>query len=121
MAAVLAAIPVSAAKKKTQPEPFATVAGTVFRDPGFAVPGVKVTVEPAQPEKNGVKFKKAEAVTNFRGEWAVRVPPVPMQYSVNVKVNGFNEQQKTVAIEGEQRQEVNFVLEEKRGSAGEKQ
>ena len=94
-----------AAAKKKQPEPVAVIAGTVFRDPGFALPSAEVTVTP----ESG-KAKQMKVVTNVRGEWAVRVPPVPMKYKVDVKSTGFAPQDKTVEIEGEQRKEVNFVL-----------
>jgi hypothetical protein len=113
-AALLIADPSWAAKKNSKPaESFAMVAGTVFRTPGFAVADAEVTVSPEADDKEGVKFKKMHAVTNFRGEWAVRVPPVPMKYTVYVKCSGYEPQEKTVTIAGEVREEVNFVLEPK--------
>jgi CarboxypepD_reg-like domain len=117
VAALLVAAPVWAAKKNSkQPAPFAMMAGTVFRTPGFALGDAEVTVSPETDEKDGVKFKKTQAVTNFRGEWAVRVPPVPMKYTVYVKCSGYESQEKTVTIAGEMREEVNFVLEAKAAS-----
>jgi hypothetical protein len=41
----------------------------------------------------------------------VRVPAVPMKYSVDVKAAGFKPDRKTVAIEGEQSRELSFLLE----------
>ena len=87
------------------------MAGTVYRDPGFALPGASVVVTPESGERDGVKFKKQETSTNNRGEFAVRVPAVPMGYRVDVKVNGFQAQNQTVQVEGEQRKELSFVLE----------
>jgi len=98
-------------KAKAAGQAFAVVAGTVYRDPGFALEGVAVTVTPESNEQGGVKFKKEQAATNHRGEFAVRVPPVPMNYRVDVKLNGYQPQSQAVQIEGEQRKELSFVLE----------
>jgi hypothetical protein len=98
-------------KQKSASVPFALIAGTVYRPPGFALPGVEVIIAPEQPDVNGVKLKKAETVTNFRGEFAVRVPPVPARWRVDVKTNGYRPEQRSVSIEGEQRFDLSFVLE----------
>lgn len=104
--------PVEAAKKKPEPAAaVAIIAGTVFRVPGFAVPGAQVTITPELHSSGSVKFKKEKVVCDPRGEFAVRVPPVPMKYTVDVKSEGFQPQSKAVAIEGEQRKEINFELE----------
>jgi len=100
-------------KGKTAPQPYATVAGTVYRDPGFALEGVVVTVTPETGDRGGVRFKRQQAATNTRGEFAVRVPPVPMKYQVDVKLDGYGTQSQPVEIEGEQRKELSFVLERK--------
>jgi hypothetical protein len=94
-------------KKKVQETPEAVIAGTVFRPPGLALPGAEVIVTPLDVEKP----KKLKTVTNFRGEFAVRVPAVPMKYSVDVKAEGFKPDQKTAAIEGEQRRDLSFLLD----------
>jgi hypothetical protein len=101
------------APKKEKPEtaPYALLAGTVYRPPGFALRGVKVSVEPEQSESNGVKLKKSEAVTDSRGEWTVRVPPVPAKWRINVKVNGYRPESRSVSVEGEQRVDSSIVLE----------
>jgi hypothetical protein len=110
LALALLSLPAAAREKKKQPQPSATVAGTVFREPGFALPGAEVTVTPESDRVEDVKLKKEKVLTNTRGEWAVRVPPVPMKYQVDVKYSGYESQQKSVSIEGEHRREVNFVL-----------
>src|SRR5437868_2165348 len=93
--------PASAAKKPKKnseaSELSAVIAGTVFRPPGFALPGAEIEIT---PETEG-KPKKWKVVSDARGEFALRVPPVPMKYSVNVKCNGYQPQHQTVAIEGE--------------------
>ena len=96
---------------KQQPATYGIVSGTVFRVPGFALPGASVTVTPEASERDGVNFKKFKVVTDARGEFAVRVPAVPMKYTLNVKSKGFQGQDKSVTIEGEQRKEVTFQLE----------
>ena len=83
----------------------------MFRPPGFALPAVEVVIAPEQPEVNGVKLKKSEAVTNSRGEFAVRVPPVPAKWRVDVKSNGYRPEQRAVSVEGEQRVDLSIVLE----------
>lgn len=86
---------------------YAVIAGTVFRPPGLALAGAEVEVT---PDAEG-KTKKLKAVADPRGEFAVRVPAVPMKYKVDVKYSGYKPQQQTVAIEGEQRKDLTFQLE----------
>jgi hypothetical protein len=109
----------SSRKEKSPPAPVAIIAGTVFRTPGFALPGAEVTVVPKSAESGGVKFKKLQAVSSRRGEWAVRVPAVPMEYTIYVKCSGYQSQQSTAVIEGEQRRELNFILEPLATQSGE--
>jgi hypothetical protein len=99
------------ARDKAPPPPIAIIAGTVFRSPGFALPGAEVTVVPKSAESGGVKFKKIQTVSSRRGEWAVRVPAVPMEYTIYVKCSGYQSQENIAEIEGQQRRELNFVLE----------
>ena len=98
-------------KQKEAAAPFAVIAGTVFRPPGFALPGVDVQIVPEQKEAGGVKLKKADVVTNTRGEFALRVPPVPASWRVNVKSSGYKPEQRSVSVEGEQRFDLSIVLE----------
>jgi hypothetical protein len=109
----------SAAKKeksKNAVAPFALIAGTVYRPPGFALPGVEVAVTPEQSEVDGTKLKKTQAVTDARGEWAIRVPPVPAKWRVNVKIDGYRPEQRSVSVEGEQRVDLSITLEPARPS-----
>lgn len=106
----LAALPAFAGKKKS-PETFAVIAGTTFRPPGFALPGSRVRVEPGRAQPGGIKLKPVEAVTDARGEFAVRVPVVPMSWTVHVQAKGFQPLSRTVSIDGEQRLDLSFVLE----------
>jgi hypothetical protein len=98
-------------RKSEATAPFALIAGTVYRPPGFALAGAQVVVAPEQPEASGVRLKKTEAVTNGRGEWAIRVPSVPAKWRVDVKSNGYRPEQRSVSVEREQRLELSIILE----------
>jgi hypothetical protein len=89
---------------------WAVVAGTVFRDPGFALPGAKIVLEPDENKPKDVKVKRQESVSNSRGEFAFKVPPVPLRYTVNVTAGGYQGEKKQVEIQGEQRVDVYFQL-----------
>lgn len=108
---VMLAAPAAAEKKPKKPseasEVFSVIAGTVYRPPGFALAGAEIEIT---PEIDG-KPKKMKAVSDARGEFALRVPVVPMKYRVDVKGSGYLPQKQTVAIEGEQRKDLSFQLE----------
>lgn len=103
--------PAISAKKNKPPDAFAIIAGTVFRPPGFAAGGAEVLITPLPASEQKAKPKSIKLLTDARGEFSVRVSAVPMQYRVDVKMDGYQAQQKTVFIEGEVRQDLNFVLE----------
>lgn len=105
--------PVVAKKEKSKDSQavFALIAGTIYRPPGFALPGVEVKLVPESSESQNVKLKKAEAVTDARGEFAVRVPAVPAKWRVDVKVNGYRLEQRSVSVTGEQRVDLSIILE----------
>ena len=67
-------------------------------------------VEPVRGEHGGVRLKAADAVTDSRGEFALRVPTVPMDWVVHVQANEYQPQRRTVHVDGEQRVDVSFVL-----------
>ena len=109
--AILAAGALAAAGKSGRPEPFALIAGSVFRDTGFSFAGVELTVEPAPEPKPPSKFKRIKTVTDARGEFAVRVPAAPMRYTVSVKARRYRPDRKEVSIQGEERVDLIFRLE----------
>ena len=103
-------IAAAGAKKKTV-ELYAIVGGTVFRDPGFALRGVEVVLEPEQPVVNGFKMKAQKAVSDARGEYAFRVPPVEAKYRVTANMPGYKPETKLAATQGgEERIDVTFAL-----------
>lgn len=87
---------------------YAVIAGTVFRESGHAFAGLEVVLVPAEP---GKKFKKQSFRTNGRGEFAFRVPALPMEYALSVKVDGYRPETKRVKITGDERVEHNFLLD----------
>lgn len=90
-----------------KPAPYAVLAGTVFRDPGFALPDAKVVLLlGAEPKPK----KLQEAVTNYRGEFLFRVPPKEAAYVLRASLKGYHPEEKEVKISGEEHIDVNFVL-----------
>ncbi len=102
---LMPALSVSAGQKK--PPPHAVVAGTVFRDPGFALVDADVVLM----LKNDVKTKKLQQVTsNYRGEFAFEVPANSATYVVKASRKGYRPEQKEVMVSGEERIEVTLSL-----------
>lgn len=100
-------------EKKKQPPSYAVIGGSVFRDPGFAVAGAQVTLEQLDNETGykGKPSRKQKAETNFRGEFAFRVPPTAGKYSVSVTAKGLKGDTKQAATQGgEERIDVTFLL-----------
>ena len=92
---------------------YAVVAVSVFREPGFALPGAEVTLTPepgAAAQSSKKKPKKLHGTTSPRGEYAFRVPPGPMHYTVTASAKHCNSQQKSVTVEGEERVDVTVTL-----------
>jgi Carboxypeptidase regulatory-like domain len=100
----------AADKKKKEPEKklSAVIAGTVFRDPGFAVGGAEV--ELIEVRADGKKPKVRKAVTDGRGEFAFVVPPEEKKYKVKATARGLQpEEKETVSTPGA-RMDVFFTL-----------
>ena len=111
---LIAAIPLAeAGKKKVVQEAYSIVAGTVFRESGFALPQAEVTLIP-NPQQDGlaVKVKKLSTVSDARGEFVFRVPAATMQYTVRVAAKGYHGEEKTISVQGEDRADVTFQLHE---------
>ena len=111
---ILAAIvPLCGAAKKKAPEAYGMVVGTIFRDPGYALPGADVSLTP-NPESDGlpVKVKKMQSVSDARGEFVFRVPAATMRYTLKVAARGYAGEEKSVTVHGEERVDVTFSLHE---------
>jgi len=99
------------AEKNHQSGVYAVVGGTVFRESGYALPGAEVVIVPdPQPGQERVKIHEPKAISDHRGEFAFRVPLTAMRYTVKAHLRGFEPQQKSVDIEGEQRVDVTLIL-----------
>ncbi len=86
---------------------YSVVAGTVFRPPGFALPGAEVTLKPEKGKG------QQHSTANTRGEFAFRVPPVFARYTVSVKASGFQSEEKSAEVGVEQRVDLAFELKPK--------
>lgn len=102
---------VSFAGKKKPADLYAIIGGTVFRDPGFALRGAEVVIEPEKPVVNGVKLKAQKALSDGRGEYAFRVPPIEAKYTVKASASGMKPESKAAETRGgEERIDVTFNL-----------
>ena len=99
--ALPALLTLSAADKPSQAR--AVVAGSVFDSDGRSLPGCKVTVVSESDPK-----QKQQALTDRRGEFAVRVPVG--RYAISVTAKGFQAQQKTVQVEEGEKSNTTFQL-----------
>lgn len=98
-----------AADKKPKPKPMRSViAGTVFRDPGFAVPGAEI--ELIEIRSDGKKVKPLKTVTDGRGEFAFTVPPVEAKYRVKASAKGLQPEEKETSSSPGVRMDVYFSL-----------
>lgn len=84
----------------------AVIAGTVFRDPGFALPNAEVTLEAA----DGSRFKKLRALSGGRGEFTFRLPETKRQYVIQVKARGFAPASSKIQVDGATTETVTFTL-----------
>jgi hypothetical protein len=101
----------AADKSKRAEEPYGLVTGTVFQESGYVLRGAEITVKPAPEGKPAARIKTATAFSDMRGEFAIRVPAVEMRYIVSVKAPGFQTQDKTVTVNGDERLDLFFRLE----------
>lgn len=95
----------SSNKQQSRIPPF-LILGTVFNEGGYAFPGVKVRIR-----RKGEKKFRYEAYTDYRGEFAVRVPD-NIEYEVVVAQKKYTEQSQVVAAKIEDVQKrLSFKLE----------
>ena len=99
------------ARRRKPPPEYAVVAGTVFQQSGFTLPGAQVTVTPV-PEKgaSGGHLRKQKTYSDRMGEFAVRVPAGAMRYTVSVKAKGWQPAEKTVQVQWSERTNIVFRL-----------
>lgn len=102
---------VARAKKRKPPPDYALIAGTVFQKSGFSLRGARVTVRPA-PEDGAVVSKKHvwKAVSDARGEFAIRVPAGAMRYTIRVEAKGWQPAEKSVTVHWDEHFDIFFRL-----------
>ncbi|MGC8759762.1 MAG: carboxypeptidase-like regulatory domain-containing protein [Bryobacteraceae bacterium] len=82
-----------------KPEP-AVIAGTVFRDPGFALPGAEVEVVLVSPVQGRKPPKPLRTRTDGRGEFAFQLAPDPAEYKVTARARGYVPEERMVRLSG---------------------
>ncbi len=109
--AVLAAffaVVMTAGDKKRLDAPDTVIAGSVFRDPGYALPEATVTLV----RRDDPKHKKlATAFTTYRGEFSFHVPAAQAVYVVKAWAKGYRAEEKEASVTGLDRVDLTFTLE----------
>lgn len=95
----------AAPQKRRTRQPQALIAGTVFEESGRLLRGARVVAVAEADSK-----QKAQAITDLRGEFAIRVPAGKTRYLVTASAKDFESQQKTVEVYESEKATVNFVL-----------
>ena len=85
-----------AAQGNRQKGETAVIAGTVFRDPGFAQGGALVVLA----LKSSPTKKLQEQTTASRGEFSFRIPAGPQSYVVSATLKGFQTAREEIEIQG---------------------
>lgn len=88
----------------------AVIAGSVFRDPGFAFPRVELTLTPLTLPPGVKKLKPLKSTTDVRGEYAFRVPAGAARYKLEASAPGFASEQREVEIAASERIDVYLTL-----------
>jgi len=101
------AVPAGAGDKR---QAYAVVAGTVFQDAGFALPGAQVQLKAKTPPEGIKPPKPQKAVSDGRGEFAFHVPAGKAEYIVSVKAAGYSSEEKTASVSADERVDVYFQL-----------
>jgi hypothetical protein len=104
----LGVVLLAAGDKKKPADADSVIAGSVFRDPGYALPDATVTLV----VRDDPKHKKiAQQETTFRGEFVFHVPAAPAVYVVKASAKGFRPQEKEASVTGPDRVDLTFTLE----------
>jgi hypothetical protein len=104
--AVLLCLPASSADKEKNDH--ALLMGSVFTSDGLSLPGIRVSVKRKDDKK-----PRWRAVSDRRGEFALRLPAGAGTYEVTTTSKEFESQTKTVEFRGAERVDVFFRLARK--------
>jgi hypothetical protein len=94
--------------EKNKDDSHALLMGSVFTADGLSLPGIKVSVKRKDDKK-----PRWRAVSDRRGEFALRLPAGTETYEVTAGSKGFESQTKTVEFRGSERVDVFFRLARK--------
>ncbi len=112
--AIAGALPVAASRPAARAqgnEPHALLFGTVFQGSYLALPGAKVVAyDEANPRK------KYRTVTNYRGEYRIRVPPGDATYVISAAAPKFAEASRTAKVYGMEKTTANLILESRKAA-----
>jgi len=86
--------------------PTAVIAGTVFRDPGFAQPGASVVLA----LKSAPTKKMQQQISSPRGEFAFRIAAGPNTYLVTATLKGFQAAREEIEIQGQEQINATLLL-----------
>jgi len=106
LAAALCAPPATSQEDKEASH--ALLVGSVFTAEGLSLPGVKVSIKRKDDKK-----PRWRAVSDNRGEFAVRLPIGQETYEITTDDKKFEAQTKTVQVHGAERVDVFFRLTRK--------
>ncbi len=105
---------VASVAAKEQPR-YALVYGSVFDDRGMAFRGARVVVTRVKPERSDTGAiggrHRWEAVSDARGEFAIRLPAGKGNYSIAVEAVGYGAPPQTVEMQSEERVDLLFRME----------
>ena len=93
-------------------EPYALVKGTVFTSIGRSFPGVEVTIERIDGEKDTKKTRR-KTRSGAIGEFAFRLPPGPAKWEITFEVKNFDEEKREVEIVADERVDLTVLLKPK--------
>jgi hypothetical protein len=94
------------AQAKQKGGPDAVIAGTVFRDPGFAQPGASVFLA----LKSAPAKKLQRQISSPRGEFTFRIPAGPNRYLITATLKGFQTAREEIEIQGEEQINATLLL-----------
>jgi hypothetical protein len=107
-AGLLLALLCTAGDKKKAAAEDVVISGSVFRDPGYALPEATVTLM----RKDDPKHKKlAQESTTYRGEFVFHVPATDAVYVVKASAKGYRAEEKEAQVSGPNRVDLTFTLE----------
>jgi hypothetical protein len=90
--------------------------GSVFNAEGFSLPGVQLKLQRIRNEEEAKDNKKIDSfkmsyVSNSRGEFAFRLPPIRARYQVTAILSGYKPQTKIVDVGADESVPLAFSLE----------